>query len=239
MSELSSWLITGCSRGIGLEFVRQLIASPSNLVIATCRNPDTATALQALRADTNNLKGTLHIARIDVADEQSIRGSVKELGLILEDHGLDYLINNAAVTEGADSAFKHSAEGFRKTFEANVIGPALLAQVYLPYLEKGRRKVIMNMTSGLASMGLNIGSKNATYSVSKTALNMLTYKQATERPDLIAFVVDPGWVKTVMGGEGAFLEPHESVESLIQLLTSVTSEHSGKFFGRDGNVIPW
>ena len=59
------------------------------------------------------------------------------------------------------------------TLRANVAGPALLGMVYVPLLERGRRKVIVNMTSGLASIGLDFGAKNATYSVSKTALNML------------------------------------------------------------------
>lgn len=59
------------------------------------------------------------------------------------------------------------------TLRANVAGPALLGMVYLPLLEQGRRKVIVNMTSGLASIALDFGAKNATYSVSKTALNML------------------------------------------------------------------
>ena len=59
------------------------------------------------------------------------------------------------------------------TLRANVAGPALLGMVYLPLLEQGRQKVIVNMTSGLASIGLDFGAKNATYSISKTALNML------------------------------------------------------------------
>ena len=81
------------SRGIGIEYVKQLIASPLNIVIATCRNPENATSLKALQADA---KGTLHIAQIDVSDENSIRDSVKNLGGILEETGLDYLVNNAA-----------------------------------------------------------------------------------------------------------------------------------------------
>lgn len=55
----------------------------------------------------------------------------------------------------------------------NVIGPALIAQHFIQYLEKGNRKVLMNMTSGLASIGLNLGKKCASYSISKAALNML------------------------------------------------------------------
>lgn len=61
-----------------------------------------------------------------------------------------------------------------RTFVANVVGPALIAQTFLPLLEKGARKVIVNMSSGLASIGQGGSAvKCATYSISKTALNML------------------------------------------------------------------
>ncbi len=60
-----------------------------------------------------------------------------------------------------------------RTIQANVVGPAVVAQAYLPLLEKSRKKTIVNVTSGLASIGLDLGPKNATYTISKTALNML------------------------------------------------------------------
>jgi len=220
-----------------LELTRQLVASPSNFVIATCRSPDSATALQALKSDA---KGTLHILALDTGDETSIRESVKAVDAILGGKGLDYLYNNAAVMDGGnDSAFNFSYAALLNTLKVNVAGPALMAQLYIPYLEKGKRKVIVNITSGLASIGLDFGDKNATYSVSKTALNMLTYKQAKARPDLIAYVIDPGWVKTDMGGPGAMLEPHETVAKQLKLATSVTAKDSGKFFSHAGEEIVW
>ncbi|KAI0941849.1 hypothetical protein AcV7_002421 [Taiwanofungus camphoratus] len=236
MSSPFTWLITGTSRGIGLEVTRQLLSSPSNFVIATCRNPEAAPALQALKSGA---KGVLHIVALDVSDEMSIRNSVKTVGAIFGGRGLDYLYNNAGINMGDDSAFDFSYQGLLETLQANVAGPALLAQVYLPYLDKGRRKVIVNVTSGLASIGLDFGAKNATYSISKMALNMLTYKQARARPDLIAYVIDPGWVKTDMGGPDAVMQPHESVAAQLELATSATSKNSGKFYRHDGEEIVW
>ncbi|PCH39148.1 NAD(P)-binding protein [Wolfiporia cocos MD-104 SS10] len=236
MSDSATWLITGTSRGIGLELVRQLVTSPSNTVVATCRDPARAAGLQALKA---NAKGALHIVALDVSDEASIHSSVAPVVEILGERGLDYLYNNAAINEGNDSAFEFSYERLLATLSANVAGPALLAQVYLPLLEKGHRKVIVNMTSGLASISLDFGGKNATYSVSKTALNMLTYKQAKARPDLIAYVIDPGWVKTDMGGPGAMTEPHETVAAQLKLATSATAQNSGRFYGHNGQEIGW
>ncbi|EPS96145.1 NAD-binding protein [Fomitopsis schrenkii] len=246
MSEVSTWLVTGhvlavlqrlvTSRGIGFELVRQLVSNPNNIVVATCREPSRASKLHALK---DSAKEQLYIVALDVSSEASIRGSVAEVSRILGDRGLDYLYNNAAVTEGDDSAFNFSYDGLLDTLRANVAGPALLGMAYLPLLEQGRRKVIVNMTSGLASIGLDFGAKNATYSISKTALNMLAYKQAKTQPDLIAYVVDPGWVKTDMGGPNAMMEPEESVARLIKLATTATTKSSGKFFRHDGEEIPW
>ncbi|KAH9836036.1 C-factor [Rhodofomes roseus] len=236
MVEATTWLVTGSSRGIGLELVRQLVSDPSNIVVATCRDPARAPKLSALK---DAAPGQLYVVALDVGSEASIRGSVAEVEGILGSKGLDYLYNNAAITEGDDSAFDFSYDGLLDTLRANVGGPALMGTVYLPLLEKGRRKVIVNMTSGLASIGLDFGAKNATYSISKTALNMLAYKQAKTRPDLIAYVVDPGWVKTDMGGPDAMMEVEESVGRLIRLATTATAESSGRFLRHDGEQVPW
>ncbi|KAI0375982.1 C-factor [Pilatotrama ljubarskyi] len=236
MPETYTWLITGTSRGIGLEMTRQLLADPSNIVVAACRNPDKATALHVLK---DSAKGTLHVVALDVSDEASIQNSFKAVEQALGDKGLDYLYNNAAINEGDDSAFNLTSAVALRTYQANVIGPALIAQTYLPLLEKGKRKVIVNMSSGLASIGLDLGPKCASYSISKTALNMLTYKQKAERPDITSIALDPGWVKTDMGGEGAMLEPEFSVSNLLKVVTTVTTKDSGKFFRYTGEELPW
>lgn len=82
------------NRGIGFELVKQLLDTPSNLVVATCRNPDKATALSDLKTSA---KGTLRIIRLDVADFVNVRASAKEVETILGDIGLDYLVNNAGI----------------------------------------------------------------------------------------------------------------------------------------------
>ena len=95
----------------------------------------------------------------------------------------------------------------------NVVGPTLVTRTFMPLIERGNRKVIVNISSAVASIGANYMGQHVSYSISKAALNMLvcksepwhitaqfvfiqTNKQAKERPDLIPFVVDPGWVKT-------------------------------------------
>ncbi|KAI0765958.1 C-factor [Trametes elegans] len=236
MAYTQTWLITGTSRGIGLELTRQLLANPSCLVVATCRNPDGASALQALKAGA---KGTLHVVALDVASEQSIRDALAPVQSALGERGLDVLYNNAAINEGFDVAFEFDPQAALRTFQTNVVGPALIAQTFLPLLEKGQRKVIVNMSSGLASIGLDCGPKCTTYSISKAALNMLTYKQKAQRPDITSVVIDPGWVKTDMGGDGAVLEPKDSAAGVLQVVNGLTQKDSGKFFKYTGEELPW
>jgi len=233
-----TWFITGASRGIGLETTRQLLLNPANTVFATCRSPSTATDLKGLK---DTAKGTLHVVQLDVADAESIKSGTSAVLAILEKEGrgLDYVLNNAAINVGNDLALNFDPEDLLKTITSNIIGPSLITRALVPAIEKSQRKVIMNMTSGLASIASDHGDKCATYSISKTGVNMLTYKMAKERPDFIPLVVDPGWVKTEMGGEGAQLEPHESVAGILSVLTKATPESAGGFFGYKGNRIPW
>ena len=82
------------SRGIGLELTKQLLQSPSNVVLATCRSPSKADALQALTASSG---GRLHVLPLDVDDAASITSAVQAAEKIVGDKGIDYLINNAGI----------------------------------------------------------------------------------------------------------------------------------------------
>ncbi|KAI0696079.1 hypothetical protein BC835DRAFT_1305760 [Cytidiella melzeri] len=237
MPQTQTWLVTGTSRGIGLEFVTQLIASPTNVVIATCRNTDKATALNDL--SKLEAKGALHVLQLDTSSVASIEGILEPLQDILGDRGLDYLINNAGINAGKDTAFSFQPADLLDTLTTNVVGPAHLAQTLLPLIEKSQKKFIMNFSSGLGSVGLDHAPVNATYSISKAAVGMLTHKQAKQKPELTVIAVDPGWVKTDMGGPGAVLEPAESVQALLKLIDHTTPAKSGKFFLYDGKEIPW
>ncbi|PCH39168.1 C-factor [Wolfiporia cocos MD-104 SS10] len=235
MSTQLTWLVTGSSRGLGLELVKQLVASPRNLVIATCRNPENATALISLKG---NAKGLLHIVQLDGTDVESVRASVSVVEGILGSKGLDYLYNNAGIG-WLDDAFDFKAEDLMQIMETNVVAPARITQAYLPLIEKSTRKVIVNVSSSQGSIGMGNGPQFLSYCASKAALNMLTYKQAAARPDITVISLNPGWVKTNMGGPAAALEPHESVTAQLKVVTSLTSKDSGKFFDHSGKLLPW
>lgn len=127
-------------------------------------------------------------------------------------------------------------------FETNVIGPALLLQALAPRLAMGA--VVANITSGVGSMAMimdgRVNAQYPAYSISKTALNMLTVHQAAElKGKAIVVCVDPGWVKTKMGGLGALMEAADSARNVLRTLSSLRDEDTGKFMSNDGTPVPW
>ncbi|KAI0667321.1 NAD-P-binding protein [Trametes maxima] len=239
-SRPTTWLVTGASRGIGLETVRQLVALPNTLVVAAARNPEKATALHGLKSGA---KGSLHVVELDTSNFDSIRALHKQLDPILGEFGLDYLVSNAAILKN-DTAFTLDPESILEVVKTNVAGPALLSQVALPYLEKGKEKKLLHISSTGGSIG-SIGAIDlfvsgvTSYAISKAGLNMLVVKQKHGRPDLTIIALCPGYVKTDMGGKDALLEPAESVAGILKVITSVTNADSGKFLRHTGEEIPW
>ncbi|KAI0632799.1 NAD-P-binding protein [Trametes polyzona] len=233
----TTWLVTGASRGIGFETVRQLLESPNNLVIAACRTPEKASALHALK---DSAKGTLYLVPLDVSDWDSIRAVPKAIEPILGDRGLDYLINNAGIGS-MDTAFKFDPEEMLRVLRTNTVGPALVSQTLLPFVEKSKTKKIVNISSTVGSIASadQFGDLCVSYSMSKSALNMLTYKQKAERSDITAIAICPGWVKTDMGTQAAQLEPKDSVAGILKVITSAKPEDSGKYIRWNGEHIPW
>ncbi|KAI0642427.1 NAD-P-binding protein [Trametes meyenii] len=233
----TTWLVTGASRGIGLEIVRQLLASPDNTVIAGARTPEKADKLHAL---AGTAKGSLRIVKLDVSDFDSIRAAAKELEPALSVSGLDYLVNNAGIGE-EDTGFTVDPDVLLRIIRTNVAGPALLSNVFLPFLEKGHAKKVLNISSTVGSVASidNFGKIGASYAISKSALNMLTAKQKLDRPDITTIAICPGWVKTELGGSNAMLEPKDSVAGILKVITGAKPEDSGKFIRFNGESIPW
>lgn len=238
------YVITGTNRGIGLEFTRQLAASPTNTILATVRS--LSSDLGALRAIASP---TTHILECDTSHLESIHSFAKAAAHILAPANLkiDYLINNAAINAASwQSSLTLNPDDVHAQIQTNVLGPAKTVEFLLGMGLLSDNVRILNMTSGLASLevsGEMVPRKAAGYSISKAALNMLAVHQAEDLkdklPGVVVIVMDPGWVKTRMGGQGAMLEPEESVGGMLKVLGELTVEDNGKFFGRDGKEIPW
>ncbi|KAI9061980.1 NAD-P-binding protein [Trametes sanguinea] len=237
MSDKRVWLVTGTSRGIGLELVKQLVETPSHIVIATCRNPTKATSLREL-ADA--AKDRMHIVALDVTDDKSVKESVTQVATIVGSQGIDYLVNNAGVNDGGDDRpSSMDLSVLQHVFDTNVVAPARVYQAYLPLVMKSTKKTIVNISSALGSITLARGPIYTSYSTSKAALNMLTYKQHAEHPDLTVISMQPGHLKTDLGGPTAQIDVDVGVAGVLKVVKSLKPEDSGKFLDYQGKELPW
>ncbi|KIY03214.1 uncharacterized protein Z520_01681 [Fonsecaea multimorphosa CBS 102226] len=240
---MPTYVLTGANRGLGLEFVRQLVSSSSN-------NNTVIAAVRSLHGELDDLKqlaaqaaagNKVHILECNTGDLKSIHAfgdAVKET-LGGKQQKIDYLLNNAGINATPEqSSLDMTADSLRQHIDINVMGPAETVKVLLPYLGEG--SVVMNMTSGLGSCGKKL-PKCTTYSISKAALNMLTVHQSEQLKDrgIKVICMDPGWVKTRMGGEGAILEPHVSIGGMLKTVHSLKDEDTGKFYTYTGDEVPW
>ena len=235
MSPSKTYVITGANRGLGLEFVRQLSATDSNTIIAGVRSlKGDLIDLQALASKSH----TIHILECDTASLDSISAFgaavTKTLG---PDDQVDYLFNNAGInTAPTQTALKLDPNDVQEHIAVNVLGPAKTVEALLSHLGQG--SVVVNVSSSVGSCGK--GTRwAAAYSISKAALNMLTVHQAEELKGRGVKVIsmDPGWVKTRMGGEWAVLQPKESISGMLKVVHRL--ETSGKFYRYDGSEVPW
>lgn len=129
----------------------------------------------------------------------------------------------------------------------NVIGPAKTTEFLLGAGLFAPDARIVNMSSGLGSMAVSLSispRKCATYSISKAALNALTVQQSGEVVEklgggAVVICMDPGWVKTRMGGSGAVLEPEESIGGMLKCIHGLEEGSNGKFFTYTGKEVPW
>ena len=220
-------VITGANRGLGLEFARQFSAAGFE-VIGTARRPDKADDLRSLG---------VRIEQLDVTDAQSVEQFAAAIG----DHPVDILINNAGVGGRVLSINDMDAARVRHIFEVNCLGPMRVTQVLLPALRAGDRKLIVNITSMLGSIERNTRGGYYGYRESKAALNMFTRSLAAElEPEgFTCIVMNPGWVRTDLGGSQARLSPAESIGAMITVIDGLTPADTGAFFSYGGERVPW
>ena len=228
-------LISGANRGIGLEFTCQLLARGEH-VIAACRHPGKATALNALAGEH---PGRLHVLPLDVADPKSRASLVHDLPLVLGDDRLDLLVNNAGVLHSGERFGHVEAAILEDSFRTNAIGPFLLAQALAPLLNDGAR--IANLSSVMASIASRGEFRSPSYCASKAAQNMLTVQlaQAVAARGIVVLALHPGWVQTEMGGEHATVPTADAVRGLLQVVDGATPAQSGSFLDWRGGALPW
>ncbi len=225
-------LITGANKGIGFETARQL-GKAGNYIFVTAR--DEANGLIALKKlEYENVKG--EFVQLDVCDIESIKRAFKIVASKTDK--LDVLINNAGILIDKSGILMAGYDLIHKTIDTNSIAPLLITKAFNLLLKSGSR--VINVSSNLGAIGKGMSDYAPIYSISKAALNAVTCQLSLTYRNRGVSVnsVNPGWVKTDMGGIGASHSVEKGVESIVWLATDAPPELTGKFIS-DKQVIPW
>ena len=224
-------LITGANRGIGLEFVRQYLQDGWR-VLATCRQPEAAKALNALQ---DQYPQGLRVEELNVTDW----AAVKALGKVFKNETIDLLINNAGLYgDRSQSLGQTDVDDWLNVLAANTIAPLKVVEALLPCLAPEAR--IATLTSLMGSMADNGSGGNYVYRSSKAGLNAVIKSLSLDLEGRhICVLFHPGWVLTDMGGPGAMISVDTSVSGMRSVIEQLTPEHSGSFLRYDGKELPW
>ena len=218
------WLVTGASRGIGRELVRQLEAR-GDAVVAVVRNPDSLAAAPGRE-----------VIACDVADGAAVAALAAAIGA----GALDVVVNNAGVwpADGALGQLDHAEVA--RSFAVNAAAPLRVTEALLPALRRGHGKKVVHVSSGLASIADTSGGWYG-YRMAKAALNMMAATMARDlaRDGIVTAVLDPGWVQTDMGGPGAPTPVAASVRGLLAQIDALDRRRSGAFLHWQGGTTPW
>ena len=227
-------LVTGANRGLGLETSRQLLAQGLKVVL-TGRDED---ALARAAATLDQHGDRVMAVRLDVVDVGSITAARADVEKRFE--RVDVLVNNAAVLIAEhDAVLSTPSEAYRRTFETNVFGVIDVCRIFAPAMARAGYGRIVNVSSGAGQLA-TMSTYAPAYSMSKTALNAFTRILAhTYRANgVLVNAVDPGWVRTDMGGPSAPRSPREGADTIAWLATLPDDGPNGGFF-HDRRAIAW
>lgn len=231
-------LVTGANRGIGFAIARRL-AELEISVLAGVRNEASAIAAGAA---FGKLGVDVDPVVLDVAEAAALPSVLTEIEQRYAP--VDILVNNAAILIDGPGGFNASLfemtdDTLRRTWETNVLGPAVITRTLLPgMITRGYGRVV-NMSS-LAGQLAGMSAGFPAYRMSKAALNALTRIAAAEadKGDVKVNACSPGWVRTDMGGPDATHSPEKGAETAVWLATLPSDGPTGGFF-QDKSAIPW
>jgi NAD(P)-dependent dehydrogenase (short-subunit alcohol dehydrogenase family) len=216
-------VVTGASRGIGLELARQLKARGAS-VVAVCRKSSPELDLLGVRVESG----------VDVTEP----AAWSKLAERLAHDDIDLLVQNAGVLL-ADSLEDIDLDKVRAQFALNAIAPLFLTRALAPRLHTGAK--IALITSRMGSIGDNGSGGYYGYRMSKAALNAAGVSLAHDlKPRGVAVVIlHPGSVRTEMTRGHGMIEADESVRGLLQRIDELRLETTGRFQHQNGEVLPW
>ncbi|KXJ86157.1 hypothetical protein Micbo1qcDRAFT_168753 [Microdochium bolleyi] len=258
-----AWVVVGASRGIGLEFVKQLLAqqlpsspatSPGGVqVVAAVRNASKSRLLHEL-LESLGARDRCLIEECDVADEQSL-GNFAGTMQCHVDNGLNIgtVVLNAGILQYPNRATEVSFADFAKHLHTNTIGPIICAQKLLSLSRPPSRLVFISSDSGSTTNFLEYEDGFAAYAASKAALNQMLRHMAAElkrssdarKKEAVILALHPGEVRTDMADvqlgwdvQGQ-ISPSESVSGMLRVIASKETADTGTFWCWDGRSHPW
>lgn len=201
--------------------------------MAAARKPAGAVGLSEL---ASSLPDRVQVVELDVASDASaarLKDSVTG--------PLDVLINNAGVVGKSGPLDELDFDDLLTTYSTDALGPLRVTRALLPLLSAGSTKKIVNISTGMASISDNGSGGAWGYRMAKAALNMATKNLALmlRSEAIVCIAVNPGWVKTDMGGRGANMPVEESAKRILGIVASIGIGDTGRFLNYDGETFPW
>lgn len=239
------YLVTGCSRGLGIEWVKQLLER-GDKVVATCRDSGKAEGMAGEFRSRPNFVGCLPL---DVSDPATIDALLPKLEQLGVKH-IDVLVHNAGIsapTHPVDPIASATKAAMMACFDTNAVGPMLLTQALLPLLRAGNGKRVFIVSSAMASMAKTTAGGSVSYRASKAATNMvgrcLAGEHGTNTEDgLSVTLCHPGWCDTDMGSAGNRsppVKPVDSVAGMIKVIDAMGKQSNADFLDYTGAPIEW
>jgi NAD(P)-dependent dehydrogenase (short-subunit alcohol dehydrogenase family) len=237
---MTTTLITGANKGLGFETARRLLAAGHTVYLGS---RDAERGRQA----AERLGPGARTVHLDVTDDASVAAAVKA---VEADGGLDVLINNAGIEQRGEGnavigAEDTTADVMQRIFETNVFGMVRVTHAFLPLLKQSAAPVIVNVSSGLASLAGATAAGTPTqaypgvaYPASKTAVNMITVKYANALPAMRINAVEPGFTKTDLNGNTGIQTVEQGAEIIVRMAQVAPDGPTGGYFGAEG-PLPW
>ena len=235
---MTTTLITGANKGLGFETARRLLAAGHTVYVGARDAERGRSAAERLGA---------RFVQLDVTDDASVQAAAKT---VEADGGLDVLINNAGIEpraedNGVPGAAELTADALRTVFETNVFGVVRVTHAFLPLLQRSAAPVVVNVSSGLASLSLLADPASPThfypgvaYPASKTAVNVITVQYAKAFPQMRVNSVEPGFTATDLNGRTGTQTVEEGAEIIVRMAQVGPDGPTGGYFRAEG-PLPW
>ena len=226
-------VVTGVSRGIGLQMCKQYIADGAK-VYGCSRSPEQSAQLLELKKSVGD---QLELVPLNITQP----GMIQNLQCVIEEP-VDILINNAGIYGPAGLTWNEvTAESWMEVLRVDVVAQLMVVQALADKVAASEDKKILFLGSKMGSMADNQKGGSYIYRSAKAALNAVGKSLSIDLADkgISVGLLHPGWVQTDMGGPNALISAETSVQGMRKVIENLTTQNSGQFFNYDGSVIPW